>query len=375
MILPERIKRTWAEISLDSIEYNYRMLGNPECCVVKANAYGHGAIELAKVFSEKGAKYLAVSNIEEAIQLRQSGVDAHLLILGYTPPKCVIDLDKYHIDQAVYSFDYGKQLNQECSKSNIKIRIHIKIDTGMGRIGFQFYGGHNELGDALNTCRLSNLFPIGIFTHFACSDEGINDYTKQQFASFEKAISFFETNGVIFQIKHCSNSAAIIDYPECHLNMVRAGLALYGINPSQNKSLKLRPALSLWSIVSNVKMVNKGDSISYGRTFIAPKDMIVATIPIGYADGFWRSNQGHHVYLNGRYCNIIGRICMDQIMVECESAMVGDLVEIYGEHIPVEEVAKFNKTIPYEILCSIGERVPRVFVKNGQIIEITDNII
>lgn len=367
--------RVWASIDLDSLEHNFSLIQRPACCVIKANAYGHGAIQLAKLYEHLGAKYFAVSNIEEAIQLRRNGIHLPILILGYTPVECASLIAENDLEQTVYNLDYSLELNKACFAQGVKIKIHIKIDTGMGRIGFQYHKGVNELSLALASCKQSCFQPIGIFTHFSCSDEVENNYTKEQFDCFTQAINFFESNGIHFAVKHCSNSAAIIDYPNYNLDMVRVGISLYGINPTNNASVLLEPSLSLWSVVSNIKQIRKGDSISYGRTFIADEDMMVATIPIGYADGFWRSNQGHHVYINGKYCEIIGRVCMDQIMVKCNDAKIGDLVEIYGEHVPVEEVAKYNHTIPYEILCAIGERVPRVYIKNGKIIEIVDKLV
>ena len=368
-------KRLWAEVDLDNLRHNFLQIDNPVCCVIKANAYGHGASLIGPFFETIGAKYLAVSNIEEGIQLRNSGVKIPILILGYTPAECVEELSKYNLDQTVYSFEYSRNLNKYAVDANVNINIHIKIDTGMGRIGFQFFKGVNELPLALAACKNSNLNPVGIFTHFCCSDEGKNTFTIEQFSFFKKAVEYLEKNGASFSLKHCSNSAAIIDYPDYGLDMVRAGILLYGVNPTNNRSISLKPVLSLWSVVSNIKKVRKGDSISYGRSFVADKDMMVATIPIGYADGFWRSNQGHHVYINGERCEIIGRVCMDQIMVRCNNANIGDLVEVYGKNVPIEEVAEYNHTIPYEILCSIGERVPRVYIKDGKIVEIVDKLV
>lgn len=184
-----------------------------------------------------------------------------------------------------------------------------------------------------------------------------------------------ENRGIGFQIKHCSNSAATLDYQDFKMDMVRAGIILYGINPTSNKQNDLKPALSLWSVVSNVKKIRKGDSVSYGRTFIADRDMTIATVPVGYADGFLRSNSGSNVFINGKACPIVGRVCMDQIMVACEDAKLDDLVDVYGPHISVDYVAKYNNTIPYEILCAIGERVPRVYKRDGKIVEIQDKLL
>lgn len=368
-------KRLWAEVNINNIIFNLKTINKPVCCVVKANAYGHGAISLARIYEKCGVNYFAVSNIEEAIQLRNAGIKSHILILGYTPVKCAKQLAQFNLEQTVYNVDYASALSKQAFDSDVFINIHLKIDTGMGRIGFQFHNGINELSFAYEAACQPRLNTIGIFTHFAISDEGVNNYTKEQFKFFTSAITYLEDRGIKFQVKHCSNSAAIIDYPEYHLDFVRAGLSLYGINPTKNKNVVLKPALSLWSVVSNVKIVRKGDSISYGRTFIADRDMQIATIPIGYADGFWRSNQGNCVFINGEYCRIVGRVCMDQIMVECNNAKIGDLVEIYGEHITIEKVASYNHTIPYEILCAIGERVPRVYIKDRQVVEIVDKLI
>lgn len=368
-------KRLWAEVNLDNAKHNFLQIKQPLCCVIKANAYGHGAIQLAKLYEKLGARYFAVSNIEEAIQLRLNGVKGHILVLGYTPAECADKLARFDIEQTLFNEEYANKLNDYCEKYNVFVKIHLKIDTGMGRIGFQYHDGVNELQSAFTSCSQHFLKPVGIFTHFSCSDDSTKDLTLRQFGFFSKAIDFFANKGLSFSIKHCSNSAAVINFPSFHLDMVRAGIVLYGINPTQNHEISIKPVLSLWSVVSNVKMINKGDYVSYGGTFKASEDMKVATIPIGYADGFWRSNQGHFVYINGEFCEIIGRVCMDQIMVRCNDAKIGDLVEIYGKHISVEEVAKYNHTIPYEILCSIGERVPRVYTKKGKIIKIIDKLI
>ena len=374
MIIDYKAKRAWAEINLDRLKQNFKYAGKNVCCVVKANAYGHGSSFLAPFFESLGAMYLAVSNIEEAIQLRRNNVKIPILILGYTPVECAVDLFKYDIEQTIYCERYAIDLNKQAIAFDVKLKIHIKIDTGMGRIGFQYHDNVDELNQALTSCRLSNLQPVGIFTHFASSDECVNNYTRLQYTYFIQACDFFKKNGIYFTLKHCSNSAALLNYPNYSLDMARTGILLYGIKPSKT-DVDLKPALSLWSVVSNIKTVHKGDSISYGRTYIAPKDMVVATIPIGYADGFWRSNQGHCVFINGKYCTIIGRICMDQIMVECDDAKIGDLVEIYGEHISVQEVAEYNHTIPYEVLCAIGARIPRVYRENGKIIEVVDKLV
>ena len=244
----------------------------------------------------------------------------------------------------------------------------------MGRIGFQFHDKHNELDEALKACKLDCLIPYGIFMHFAISDEGINDFTNKQYENYINAVKFLEDSGIDFAIHHVSNSGAILDYPLFRLDMVRAGIILYGYNASPYEH-KLKPALSLKSVVSHVKVINKGDSVSYGRTFIAKEDTRVATIPIGYADGFYRSNTGSFVIINGEKCKIIGRVCMDQMMVISNTAQVGDEVTVIGKGIEADDIAKYNHTISYEVLCSIGERVPRIYVYDGEIVSIRDNLL
>lgn len=367
-------KRVIAEINLNNLEYNFNKLPKPVCCVVKADAYGHGAVVLSKFLEERGANYFAVSNIEEAMELRINGVKTPILILGYTPSSCAKELSEYNIDQCVYSLDYAKELNNEAIKNNVNINIHIKIDTGMGRIGFQYKDNHNELEDAYEACSLSNLNPFGIFMHFAKSDCGENDYTKKQYNYFIKAIDYLNKKGIKFKIRHCANSGAILDYPKYYLDMVRAGIILYGVNASP-KEHDLKYVLSLKSIVSHVKILHKGDKVSYGGIFEAKEDVRVATIPVGYADGFNRKNTGSYVIINGKKCEIIGRVCMDQMMVKSVDAKVGDEVTIYGEGITVDDVAKYIDTIPYTVLCDISRRVPRVYKYNGKIVYINDNLI
>lgn len=367
-------KRVIAEINLNALEENFNKIPKPVCCVVKADAYGHGAVEISKFLEKLGASYLAVSNIEEAIEIRNGGVKIPIVILGYTPAECARDLSIYNIDQCVYSYEFAKALNDNAVKENVKIKIHIKIDTGMGRIGFQYHDKHNELEEALKASKLSNLIPHGIFMHFAKSDEGINDYTKNQYKYFTSAIKYLEDNGVKFNVHHCANSGAILDYQDYHLDMVRAGVILYGVNPSPFEH-HFKYVLTLKSRVSHVKTVFKGDSVSYNGLFVADRDTRIATIPVGYADGFCRESTGTYVMVNGHKATVIGRVCMDQMMVICEDAKVGDEVIIYGDGITVDDVAKYNKTSPYKVLCDIGRRVPRVYKYNGEVIAIRDDLV
>lgn len=385
-------KRTWAEINLDNAAWNYQLIRKHTsadakiCCVIKANAYGHNAIRLASLYASLGADYLAVSNLEEAVQLREADMKLPILILGYTPPECADLLAKHQIAQCVYSRTYGEALSQAAMSAGVSVRIHLKIDTGMGRIGFQHLKNRSELSDALAVCHLPCLQPEGIFTHFASADEGADgeSYTRAQFAAFQDAIAYLESCGITFSLRHCANSAAIFDYPECHLDMVRAGIVLYGLCPSQEvRNLpELRPVMKLKSVISHIKKISAGDSISYGHTYTADSERLVATVPIGYADGFWRLNSGGcQMLIRDRLFPLIGRVCMDQLMLDVTGAndlAVGDIVTIFGDakgRCSADLIAAHTGTINYEVVCAVGERVPRFFLKSGEAIGLSDNLL
>lgn len=383
-------KRTWANISLDAAEHNfYEIRSRLEistklCCVVKANGYGHGAVQLAKLYEQLGADYLAVSNIEEAIQLRNAEVSTPILILGYTDPQCAYELAAHGITQCVFSYEYGNNLSKYAVEQGVEVKIHIKLDTGMGRIGFQCTS--EELDQAAKICTMPGLNHEGIFTHFASADEGEGgkEYTLGQFNKFINSIRYLESKRINFSIRHCANSAGIFDYPEMHMDMVRAGVVLYGLQPSGilHNPGELYPVMTLMTIIDHVKTIHPGDCISYGREYTAAHDVRVATIPIGYADGLWRSNFHNHmvVEVEGKLAPIIGRVCMDQCMIDVTDipdAIVNSKVTVYGTFgdISVDHIAAANKTINYEIVCALGERVPRVYKKDGQTIAVVDNIV
>ena len=389
MELQPHQKRTWASIDLDAAKHNYQIIrnrlseGTKLCCVVKANGYGHGAVQLSKLYEKLGADYLAVSNIEEAIQLRNNNITLPILILGYTDPRCASELAVNKITQCVFSYNYGESLSKYAVEQGVVVKIHIKIDTGMGRIGFQC--DSNELYFAEQVCRMQGLIYEGIFTHFASADEGENgkEYTHWQLDKFMIAIEYLELRGIKFSIRHCANSAAIFDYPEMHLDMVRAGIVLYGLQPSNTLQTpgNLQPVMKLKTIIDHVKIVNSGESISYGREYKAERSIRVATIPIGYADGLWRSNYKSRmlVEVEGKLAPIIGRVCMDQCMIDVSNiptAKVNSKVTLYGisGELSVEQIAKANGTINYEIVCAVGERVPRVYKENNRIVAIVDSI-
>ena len=381
-------KRVWAEIDIDSLIYNFTYIKNCTkkdakiCCVIKANAYGHYAPCVGRILECEGADWFAVSNIEEALQLRYSGIKLPILVLGYTPPECAELLSKNDITQCIYSLEYANTLSENALKSNCNIKTHIKIDTGMGRIGFRC-NGEDAIYDVKSVYDLPNITVDGIFTHFAKSDSGLDDtqFTLSQYKSFIDTIEKLEALGCCFNIKHCANSAAIFDYPECHLDMVRAGIALYGLSPSEKcseRTSELLPVMTLKSIVTNVKSIEKGDTLSYGCDFVASRKTTVATVPLGYADGFWRSNGNgtQCLTVRGKKAPIIGRICMDQLMLDVtdvDGVRMGDEVVIFGRgenENTVDDIASTHKTINYEIVCAVANRVPRVFVKNGEVVDI-----
>lgn len=384
-------KRLYAEIDLGGVRHNFyaakaASLGKKIICVVKANAYGHGAVQLSRLYEKIGADMLAVSNIEEAMELRAGGVTLPILILGYTAPESAELLSKNGIEQCVYSLEYAKALSGCAIAAGVMVRAHIKIDTGMGRLGFLCRSENSELEEALAACRLPAILPIGIFAHFAHSDGGDagEEFTRGQAENFLRAVDFLESNGIAFEVKHASNSAAIFDYPEYGFNMVRAGISLYGEPPSRvlRNPPDLRTTMTLRSVIVNLKTLYPGESVGYGRTFVAEKEMRVATVPIGYADGFFRSASGGRVALTvcGKSAPILGRVCMDQTMIDVtgiDGVEVGTPVSIFGKDalMSATDMADALGTISYEIFTSVARRVPRVYVEGGKISSIVDYLV
>lgn len=380
-------KRTWAQIDLDAAAHNLavirRRIGEKPllCCVIKADAYGHGAVRLAKEYEELGADWLALSNIEEALQLRRAGVSLPMLVLGYTPPEAAPELAENNISQCAYSAEYCAALSENAVKSGVSVKIHIKADTGMSRLGFYFQDAVRDAAaveEIAAACRLPGLIPEGIFTHFAVSDGGADGeaYTRRQLSCFTALVAALREKDVTFPICHCANSGATLDYPESYLDMVRAGVILYGLEPSEDVAQPddFRPVLSLKTVISHVKEIEPGTDVSYGRTYTAQSRVRVATVPIGYADGYSRqlSNRGF-MLVHGVRCPILGKVCMDQCMIDVSAvpaAQVGDTVTVIGRdgsgEITVDELAALLGTIHYEIVCGISKRVTRVYLKDGK---------
>ena len=388
-------KRTWMEIDLDMVEHNYNTIKNhiPKttniCCTIKADAYGHGAVRIGKLLDELGGFYFAVSNAEEAIQLRAAGIEKPIMVLGYSPLDVTEILAKYNISQCVHSYEYGKALLADAKAKGVKLAIHVKIDTGMGRIGFPFRGYDEEarLLEIEELCKDETFISEGIFTHFPISDDQKKgeEFTREQYAKFVSVIERLEARGITFPVKHCANSAGLVDYPEYSLDMVRAGVLFFGILPSRemkNVDFDLKHTFALKTVISHIKTVRKGETIGYSRTYTADREMKVATLPIGYADGFRRSNGARElkIYVKGKPCAIVGRVCMDQTMIDVSSVeelSVGDEITVFGMGSPVSvyDYSELHETIPHEVMCNIAMRVPRVYYRNGKPESITDYIL
>ncbi len=387
------LRRTWAEIDLDAAEGNYRAIRaclKPEtkiCCIVKADAYGHGSERLAKVYELLGADWLAVSNLEEAEQIRRAGVKLPILILGYTPPDRAAELAANNIAQSVVGPEFAGELSRKAVKAGVTVRAHIQIDTGMTRVGFFYQNPERDAGaldEIERACRLPGLEAEGVFTHFASADEGVGgrEYTKRQFACFTGAIGGLERRGIRFALRHCSNSAAILDYPEMQLDMVRPGVILYGMMPSESvlRKIDLKPVMSVKSKVALVKTVPPQTCVSYGRRFASERETVVATVPIGYADGYLRRyGEGAAALVRGRRAPVVGRVCMDQLMLDVTGipgVKTGDTVTLMGrdgnETVTADDIAGASGTISYEIVCGVATRVPRVFRQGGRTVGILD---
>lgn len=382
------VKRTWAEISLNAIEHNYNVIRNKVaddtkvCCVIKADGYGHGAVELSQVYEKLGADFFAVSNIDEGIEIRKSGSKLPIVILGYTPVSEAENLAEYDISQAVFSLEYAKELSEKCVEEDCICKMHIKVDSGMSRIGFmcqEFPRDEYSIEEICEACCLPNLEVEGLFTHFCVSDEDAEgrEFTNKQYENFIHVRDSLKKRGVDISVVHCSNSGAIEDYPETCCDMVRAGIILYGLAPSSKLAdrLDLVPAMTLKTVVAFVKEVQKGATISYGRTFTADRKMKIATVPIGYADGFIRQNsKDGYMMVNGKKAKIVGRICMDQTMLDVtdiEDVKTGDEVVVFGTgengEPTADSLAENTGTINYETVCLVGKRVPRIYIKDGKI--------
>jgi alanine racemase len=376
------LRRTWAEIDLDALAHNYQALrrhigpGVKFLGVVKGDAYGHGAVQVSRRLQELGADYLAVSSIDEAMELRLGGITMPILILGHTPAEQVGRLIEHHITQAVTNAAKAEEYSAAAARHGGTLRVHIKVDTGMSRLGFLCAGAHFDTGVAgiCRTCALPGLEAEGIFTHFAVADEPDGDsaaYTRAQFELFRRVIAAAEARlGRRFPIRHCANTGAVARYGDTYLDMVRPGLLLYGCGPFAGE-LGLRPVMTLKTTVSTIKTYDPGTSVSYGRLFTTGRTTRMGVVPYGYADGFFRclSNRCALMTAEGPAPQR-GRICMDMAMIDLTDlpgVQVGDEVEVFGPHSPVDRLADLAGTVPYELLCAVSKRVPRVYLRGGAV--------
>lgn len=382
------IRPVWAEIDLDAIKYNIdsikRRVDTKELiAVVKADAYGHGALDVSKTLVENGATKLAVAVITEAMELRHGNINTPIMILGYTPLEFAADLINYDIEQTIFDLEYAKKLSEIALNLGKKAKVHVALDTGMGRIGFLI--NDNSLNEILKISSLKGLEVVGIFTHFATSDESDKNYSNKQYKKFTDFNEKLVSKGVNIPLKHVSNSGAIIDMPNTYLDGVRAGIVLYGYYPSEDvlkQNLDLKKAITIKTQVAHVKILDKNEYVSYGRKFKTERKSIIATLPIGYADGYSRALTGKaKVIINGKFAPVVGTICMDQCMIDVTDigdVHVGDEVIVLGKDkdlkFDADDMAKAMGTINYEVLCMIKQRIPRVYIEDGKVKSIRNYI-
>ena len=369
-------RQVWAEVNLQTLRENYFKLQaytqSEMMPIVKADAYGHGLIPVVKTLMACGAKRYGVALLEEALEIREVFPELTVMVLGATDPDQSDTLVKEEIVPAIFQLSQAQALSEAAVKQNRTARLHIKIDTGMSRIGFR----ERDFADIMKIAALPNLFVEGIFTHFATSDQRDLSFAREQLKRFQSLYDKLKKAGLTIPIRHAANSAAILQFPESHFELVRPGISLYGHTPSSQvgEDVGLEPIMSWKAKVSHLKSIKMGETVSYGRTFQAAYPTRVATIPVGYADGLRRalSNQGE-MLIHGKRSTIIGRVCMDQTMLEVtkiEGVKIGDIVTILGkdsnDQITATEMAEWIGSISYEVICGISKRVPRVYIGQSE---------
>ena len=372
--------RVYAGVNLSAVLHNLEEMhknidrNTKIVAVIKTDGYGHGAVPIAKVLNPFVDAY-GISIVEEGIELREEGITKPILILGYAPEKMYDEMIVYDMMPAICDYEMAKKISQRCVLLGKTLKVHIKIDTGMSRIGFSL--GEESVEQIVAISKLSNIQIDGIFSHFAKADEIDKTFVKEQLAKFLKMVEDLEEKGVIIPIKHISNSAGIIDIPEANLDMVRSGILTYGLYPSdevKKERLPLKPAMSLYAYVTMVKELEAGTPVGYGGSYVTTRKTKVATIPAGYGDGYPRalSNQGK-VIIHGQFAPIIGRVCMDQFMVdvtEIDNVKTGDKAILIGKigdkEITLEEIGAMSASFNYEAACDVGKRVPRVYIYQGK---------
>ncbi len=376
----ELSRPVWAEINLDNLAHNMREVrritnkNSKITAVIKADGYGHGAVAIAETLLENGADRFAVATLSEAIQLKTFFPNIQTMVLGYTPENLAHDVIKYDVIQTIYTLDQAKEFSKIANSLNKKITIHIKLDTGMNRLGMIFED--KTIDTILEISKLDGLIIEGIFTHFAAADEIDKEYTIQQVKKYKYIVDNLEKRGLDITLKHVSNSAGIIDLPQYNFDMVRAGIMLYGLYPSKEVNhdiVNLKEVMCLKAQVSFVKTLEKGSCVSYGLKYKCEKESLLATLPIGYADGYTRMLTGKaKVMVQGCKVPVVGNICMDQCIIDVTGldVNIGDEVILFGGNdlngISIDSLAESLNTINYEIICMIDKRVPRIYIKNGE---------
>lgn len=368
---------TWVNIDLDAIQHNFQIISQkaltPVCAVIKADAYGHGAVSVAQLLEGQCA-FFAVSSVAEALELRNAGITTPLLLLGYTPPVLFPSVVAHNIRPAIFRLEDAELLSQEAIRQNKNAYIHLVVDTGMSRIGFQ--ATESAADQCAQIAKLPGIEIEGLFSHFAAADEEDLSSAKAQVELFDRFYSMLQARDLKIPLRHLDNSAGILNF-EHHYNMVRAGIVLYGLYPSPSTQLclpGLKPAMSWETAVSHVKTLEAGRGISYGSTYVTDQSTVVATIPAGYADGYRRVLSGNfYVLIHGQKAPILGRVCMDQLMVDVThipDVKPGDRVVLMGTDgnvsISAEELSAAAHSFNYEQVCNISRRVARVYYRNGQ---------
>ena len=386
-------QRAWAQVSLDAIAQNLKNIRSMTSknakimAVVKADAYGHGFLQVAKTLLENGADAFAVAMLDEAKQLRSRGIDVPILILGNTNRDLCEDLIDYDVMPSVFSYDMAKAMSDMAVKKGMDAKIHIKLDTGMSRIGFlcDDKNASETIAQIKKIAALPNIEIDGIFTHFSCADEDEREYTDMQFERFMRICDTLRHDGINIGKRHVCNSAALVLYKHMHLDMVRPGVILYGLHPSKltEGKIALESAMSLKARVTLVKKIDETIGVSYGKEYVTHGHTVIATVPVGYADGYSRLLAGKAGMLyKGQILPVIGRICMDQCMIDATNAdniKVDDVVTIMGEDggkcISASELASYMGTINYEIVCLIGKRIPRIYTSGKNVVRALNSLV
>ena len=361
----------WAEINLNAITHNLKEIrrhinkNTKLCAVVKANAYGHGAIAVAKCALDVGADYLAVATVDEGLELRGAGFTCPIIILGLIPPNAADESVANNLTITVADINIANKVSLAAFEQNKIAKVHIKVETGMGRIGVNVEEAAN-LAEKIN--QLPNIKIEGVFSHFALADVKDKSFVYEQLKLFNSAVDAIQSRGINIEIRHIAESAAILEIPDAHFDMVRSGIITYGLYPSDEvqHTIELQPAMKLCAKIAFIKNIKAGTSIGYGREFIAKRDSIIATLPIGYADGYIRAYKGFNAEIRGQLVPIAGRVCMDQVMIDVtdiKDVKIGDVVTLFGsKNISIDDAANHLHTINYEVTCLVSNRVSRFYI-------------